>query len=145
MRGTKFLRLSLIATLLVQACSALNSPSDDFTSGIQLFEKGSYAQALERFNRAEKDGMDNSLLTYNLGSVHYKLKHYQLSKSYFIKLINDNSLGPVAYYNQGLIEHQLGHDDAAVKLFEKCAELTGDDQLQTLAEKQISTLRNLLN
>ena len=145
MRGTKFLPLSPFIILSLQACIALTSPSDDFTSGIQFFEQGSYTQALTHFARAEKAGMDNSQLIYNLGSVHYKLEHYQLSKSYFVKLIDDNTLGPVAYYNQGLIEHKLGREDAAIKLFEKCAQSTGDDQLQSLAEKQIITLRNSQN
>ena len=89
--------------------------------------------------------MDSSQLTYNLGSVHYKLKHYQLSKSYFLQLTSDDSLGPVAYYNQGLIEHKLGHDEAAIDMFEKCSESTGDNQLRNLAQKQISTLRKLQN
>ena len=82
-------------------------------------------------------------MSYNLGSVYYKINQYELSKRYFEKLTDDKNLGHLAYYNLALIEYRLGRDQSAIKLFEKSARSTDDTGLKRLADKQINTLKGL--
>ena len=110
---------------------------------MQSFTEGNYRQALEHFKRAEKGGMKTALIRYNLGSVYYRLKQYQLSKRYFKKLTHNKKIVHLAYYNLALIEHKLGHNKSAIKLFEKSAQLTDQVEFKALADRQINTLKGL--
>ena len=143
MHASNFFKTLFFIFLLVQAAIALASPSDDFDAGVQSFTEGNYGQALKHFKRAEKGGMKTALIRYNLGSVYYKLKQYELSKRYFEKLTRDKKLGYLAYYNLALLEHKLGHDKLAIELFEKSAQLTDQVEFKALADKQINTLKGL--
>lgn len=141
---TNYLFKTLFLVFILAPTSiALAKPSDDFNAGIQFFTQGNYGQALEHFKRAEKGGIKIANLSYNLGSVYYRLKQYELSKRYFEKLTRDKNLGHLAYYNLALIEYRLGHDLSAIELFEKSARSTDDAGLKTLADKQINTLKGL--
>lgn len=127
---------------LLWPCSmmALAAPSDDFDAGMESFSQADYSKALEHFKRAEKAGLKDPQIYYNLGSVYYKLKQYNLSKRYFEKLAGNKSLGFQAHYNLALIEHKLGHKNDAIALFEKSVQITDDARLKALANKQINTL-----
>ena len=143
MRASHFFKTSFFIFISVVASIVLASPSDDFDAGMQSFTQGNYDQALEHFKRAEKGGMKTAQLSYNLGSVYYRLKQFELSKGCFEKLIPHKNLRHLAYYNLALIEHKLGNDKSAIELFEKSAHTTDDAALKALADKQINTLRDL--
>jgi len=143
MHASNFFKTLFFIFLLVQAAIALASPLDDFDDGVQSFKEGNYGQALEHFKRAEKGGMKSAQLSYNLGSVYYRLKQFDLSKRCFEKLIPHKNLRHLAYYNLALIEHKLGHDKSAIELFEKSAQLTDQVEFKALADKQINTLKGL--
>lgn len=143
MPANYFFKTLILVFILAPTSIALAKPSDDFNAGIQFFTQGNYDQALEHFKRAEKGGIKIANLSYNLGSVYYKLKQYELSKRYFEKLIPHKNLRHLAYYNLALIEHKLGHDKSTIELFEKSARSTDDTGLKKLADKQINTLKGL--
>ena len=143
MATTYFFKTLFLVFILAPTSIALAKPSDDFNAGIQFFTQGNYGQALEHFKRAEKGGIKIANLSYNLGSVYYKLKQYERSKRYFEKLTHDKNLGHLAYYNLALIEYRLGHDQSAIKLFEKSARSTDQVEFEALVDKQINTLKGL--
>ena len=143
MHANYFFKTLILVFLLAPTSIALAKPTDDFDAGIQFFTQGNYDQALEHFKRAEKGGIKTAQMSYNLGSVYYKVKQYELSKRYFEKLTHDRNLHHLAYYNLALIEYRLGRDKSAIKLFEKSARSTNDTGLKTLAEKQIKILSGL--
>ena len=132
MHTSNFFKTLFFIFLLVQAAIALASPSDDFDFGLQSFTEDNYGQALEHIKRAENGGMKSAQLSYNLGSVYYRLKQFELSKRCFEKLIPHKNLRHLAYYNLALIEHKLGHDKSTIELFEKSANTTDDAELKSL-------------
>ena len=135
-----------LITLLILAATfsrpAISSPQDEFDVGIELFNKGDYAQALIYFTRAESGGMASAQLIYNLGSTYYKLEQFENSRRYFEILVDDKNLGAQAYYNLGLIEYRSGNDRAAIAQFEKSRAATADERFGLLAQKQIARLRS---
>jgi len=143
MSASHSFKILFFICISVLAAIVLASPSDDFNAGMRSFTQGKYAQSLEYFKRAEKGGMKSAQLSYNLGSVYYRLNQFELSKRCFEKLIPHKNLRHLAYYNLALIEHKLGHDRSAIELFEKSAHTTDDAELKALADKQINTLRDL--
>lgn len=143
MHFRKVSAISLILSLLVLVSTAIASTSSDFDAGMESFTLADYGKALTYFKRAEKGGLKGAQLTYNLGSVYYKLKQYELSKQYFEKLVDHESLAFHAHYNLALIENRLGHKKSAIELFEISTQLTDDAQLIALANKQIETLTGL--
>jgi tetratricopeptide (TPR) repeat protein len=143
MHANYFFKTLFLVFLLAPTSIALAKPTDHFDAGILFFTQGNYDQALEHFKRAEKGGIKTAQMSYNLGSVYYKVKQYELSKRYFEKLTHDNNLHHLAYYNLALIEYRLGRNKSAIKLFEISARSTDDTGLKTLADKQIKILSGL--
>ncbi len=121
----RLLILLLVLPFLFSPMTARASPADyEFEAGVRAFGEQDYRQALYHFTRAENVGMRDARLDYNLGAVFYRLEHYAESRRYFEKLQGHPTLGALAYYNR----------------FEKCAELSDDDNLGQLANQQIAKL-----
>jgi tetratricopeptide (TPR) repeat protein len=135
--------LLLLLPLLISPAAAAASPADDeFDAGARAFREQDYRQALYHFTRAEKAGMRAARLDYNFGVVFYRLEQYAESRRYFEKLQGHPTLGALAlaYYNLGLIAHKSGDRAGAIDWFEKCAEISADDNLAELANQQIAKL-----
>lgn len=133
--------LLLALPLLISPAAAAASPADDeFDAGARAFREQDYRQALYHFTRAEKAGMRAARLDYNFGVVLYRLEQYAESRRYFEKLQGHPTLGALAYYNLGLIAHKSGDRAGAIDWFEKCAEISADDNLGELANQQIAKL-----
>ena len=134
------LPLLVLLPLVLPALAASPSAETEFEAGTRAFKAEKYQQALDHFERAERAGMSDARLFYNLGAVHYRLAEYERSRRYFERLLDHPQLGALGYYNLGLIAHKSGDRAGAIAYFEKCREISADEGLAALAEKQIATL-----
>jgi tetratricopeptide (TPR) repeat protein len=134
------LTLLVLLPLVLPALAASPAAEAEFEAGTHAFKAQEYRRALDHFERAEQAGMSEARLFYNLGAVHYRLENYERSRGYFERLLDHPRLGALGYYNLGLIAHQSGERAEAIAYFEKCAEISADQGLAALAEKQIATL-----
>ncbi len=141
MQKSKLLLLYLFAVLSLVSQTALTSPTTDLDLGAALFNRGEYAQAAVYFELADSKVMQSPLLTNNLGSVYYRLGQFNRSKIYYTQLTLDKKYAALAYCNLALIEHKIGTDDSAIELFEICQSLALNEQLRSLAGRQIDMLR----
>ena len=132
--------IPLLLWLQFSFASVAAAPEDDFDAGARAFREQDYRLALYHFSRAEKAGMRDARLDYNLGVIFYRLEEYDQSRRYFAKLQGHPKLGALANYNLGLIAHQRGDPAAAIQWFEKSAELSDDPGLAKLARQQIAKL-----
>lgn len=65
------MRLLLYTFLLLQTCSA-GQVETYFQQGVQAYQNGSYAEAIEHFENAARQGKASASLYYNLGNAYYK-------------------------------------------------------------------------
>ncbi len=67
-----------------------------FQQGNQLYQKGSYREAAEKYQKILEQGYESGALYFNLGNVYYKLKQPGLSRLYYERarkfLKNDEAL-----------------------------------------------------
>ena len=134
------LPLIVLLPLVLPALAASPAAETEFEAGTRAFKAEKYQQALDHFERAEQAGMSEARLFYNLGAVHYRLDNYDRSRRYFERLLDHPQLGALGYYNLGLIAHKSGDRADAIAYFEKCSEISADQGLAALAEKQIASL-----
>lgn len=76
-------------------------------------------QALERYSKQYSQEKNNYKLIYNLAVIHYKLKNYPQSKSYFLKLLPVDAYHLLAKYNLGLVANKQGNKKEAIEWFRK--------------------------
>ena len=96
MRYRPLIPLLLALTFMVAPITAQAAASDEFEAGMRAFKQQDYRQALYHFTRAEKAGMRDARLHYNLGAVFYRLEQYAESRAYFEKLQNHPRLGALS-------------------------------------------------
>lgn len=143
--GLKIPLILFFFTFQVLADShAVSTDQDYFRSATEFFNNGEYDKARTDFEKSLKlssQEQSRSVLYYNLGSVCYKLKDFEASQYYFEKLLNDEKLGAVAFYNLALIKNQQNDKQAAIENLEKSKLRTNDAQLQALINRQLATLK----
>lgn len=109
----------------------------DFDTGVTLFSNAEYRSALTHFVAAEKAGMKEPKLYFNMGVCHYKLEQYSQAKSAFLRAAAFPSLRDLSYYNVGLVEQAQGGDAQAKKWFQQVYDNTHDDKLKRLAAAKL--------
>jgi len=111
----------------------------------QQYDQGDYAQAKffyeKALTQAQAQGKPVRLIYYNLGSVCYKLKQFEQSGVYFNKLVNDEKLAALAYYNLALIENKQGNNESAIHFFNRSKAVSTDLQFSTLVDQQLLKLK----
>lgn len=121
-----------------------NRYSEEFRLGSQQYNQGEYAQAKVHFelalNQAQQQGKPTNTIYYNLGSVCYQLEQYDESKLYFEKLLDDNKLKAVAYYNLALIENKQGNKQSTIDYLHQSRKVSTDSQLSKLVDQQLLKL-----
>ncbi|MBF0385336.1 MAG: tetratricopeptide repeat protein [Candidatus Omnitrophica bacterium] len=107
--------------------SAEASVRGDVNKGNSLFKKGSYAESIEKYNKALKKDPNSEIVNYNLGSAQYKngnledaLMFYQQALLGKDKMVRENAhynLGNTYYYyGLGLEKDNI---DKAIEAVEK--------------------------
>ena len=123
-----------------------NTLSDNLSLAGQLYNQGEYAQAKVHFelalNQTQQQAKPVQTIYYNLGSVCYQLKQYDESKLYFEKLLDDNKLKAVAYYNLALIENKQGNKKSTIDYLHQSKNTASEPQLAKLVDQQLLKINN---
>ncbi|MCD4781284.1 MAG: tetratricopeptide repeat protein [Candidatus Omnitrophica bacterium] len=120
-RILKFNICPLIALLLLTACwhgSAQAAVGTDVKKGNRFYQKGMYGAAVQAYEKGIEQQPNDAIISFNLGTAHYKKQDYNESLNYFYQsLLGDEpSLRQKAYYNLGNTLYRLGEEQADTQL-----------------------------
>jgi len=98
-------------------------------AGMGLINLGKYEEALKIFNQAIKLGENNIFVLNNLGLVHYFLKNYEISETYFIKVLKIKKEYFNASINYANLKKQLHLIDEALEILKTAIKYNPDNFL----------------
>lgn len=127
------LGMGISATVLADASSS-------YKQGIAAFKTGQFETALNRFEEAEKQGMQAATLHYNLGSTYYRLNRFADSARHFNKIRDDGKWGALAEYNLGLIAERQNDDLLALQHYRQAYRKADTERVTALSEAKIQAL-----
>jgi Tfp pilus assembly protein PilF len=131
-----------IALLLALVSGKLYaSAQTDFEQGVMFFKQGKYAQAIEQFESAQKQGLDTISLAYNLASSYFKLGNYDQARHYFQLVAKTPKMHDLAMYNLGLVAIKQQQATQARTIFTRIVEQSSDKKLIALSATQLSNLQ----
>lgn len=134
--GGAALGLLLGLSFGVQAQTA----QDTFQQGLAAARAGDSHAALGYFERAREAGLASGALFYNLGVTHYKLGQYPQAREAFERLTGHPGLGPLAWYNLGLVALKTGDRSDALAAFRQARDRAPAGRLQRLAAGKVIEL-----
>ncbi len=129
--------LLLLSLLAPQAAQA--GARDLARQGLEVYERGDFATALERFLAAQAEDPDSPAMAYNAGTAAYKNQDFAQALGQFQRAAqslaqsfdqkpDQAELLAKALYNQGNAAYRLGRLPEAASLYEQALELAPDDQ-----------------
>ncbi len=131
--------ITLLLTLLLPLSWAA-AASSAFERGLAAFEAGRYAEAVDAFRTAQRQGERSAALRYNLGVSYYRLQRYGEAQASFKSLLNHATMAAAAAYNLGLIENARGNERGAVPWFRRALRLADDANMRRLSRKALVSL-----
>lgn len=136
--------LTLVASFMVlapaQPAHAMTA-EQYFADGNRLFRDDLYWAALLRYDQAQEEGLDTTLLHYNMGVAHYRAQQHIRARESLLRALDDPSLRVAAQYNLGLNAYALGDTDEALRWFRLARDQDIDKKLQKFAVVAISRIR----
>ncbi|MDI6793520.1 MAG: tetratricopeptide repeat protein, partial [bacterium] len=98
--------------------------------GNRLFEKGKYAEALNKYQDARIDEPENNRLHFNTGNTLYKISKYEEASREYSRAVNssDLSIQGKSYYNLGNCAYKLGRLPEAITYYKKSLDIDPSDQ-----------------
>lgn len=94
-----------------------------FSEGKQLSDAGSYAQAIEAFNKALEMAPDEPVIYAAIAQAQYDMGQNEDALASYLKAIEFDGYNPDLYMNKGVVLNALGKVDEAREAFKKSAEL----------------------
>ena len=83
MKKTAFLILAMLVSAAVMAQSA----DERFEQANEAYNEGLYDQAMAGYQNIEAEGLESSVLYYNMGNTYYKMKDYPHAILYYEKAL----------------------------------------------------------
>jgi Ca-activated chloride channel homolog len=128
----------LLSLLTPQAAQAAGS-RDLARQGLEAYERGDFATALERFLAAQAEDPDSPATAYNAGAAAYKNQNHAQALAQFQRAAQSLAqsldqkpeqaeLLAKSLYNQGNAAYRLGRLPEAVSLYEQALEFAPEDQ-----------------
>jgi len=96
----------------------------------RLYKEGKIDEALAKWRDAQIDAPDKKELHYNIGNGLYEKNQYEGSFSEYQKSSDskDAELQAKTYYNMGNTHYRMGKLPEAIEDYERCLEVTPDDE-----------------
>ena len=138
----RFLPVALLVCVALSMTSVQGKTPEakaHFRAGVQAFNDGELDKARRYLESAAEQGLNSRSLSYNLGVVYYKLGQYENATKTFRQLIPTRQKA-LAYYNIGLTELARENRTAAEEAFRKVLEADPDENLLSLATRQLERL-----
>ncbi len=128
--------ISVIILILAAATGCSGRKADDIAvEGIREFEKGNYAQALEKLRLAEEYGVDEfseEKLYFSIGGVLFRLEDYQGSIDAYLTAIDVNPGSFDSWASLGVAYRETGDNEKADEAYEKALSLDPEDETSVL-------------
>lgn len=137
MSSYRFLLAAGVVALILSSNSFAASGDAAFDEGINAFKSKNFDNAIQAFERAKSDGMQSSLLHYNLGVSYYKTGQYQNAVASFLEAMHDTKLHQLSQYNLGLVYLKLERNEDAVGMFRRASENNSSPRVTKLANKML--------
>lgn len=137
-KGLMWFRLLLSALALHWCLVARAAPADDYRQGVEEFVNQNYQQALQHFTAARTGGMKLPTLTYNLGSVYFRLGQFDRAMAEYGSLANDAAWGALAHYNMGLIDEAQGRPVSAMDHYRQAYDRATSPKMKALAAAKLA-------
>jgi len=99
--------------------------------GSNLYEQGSYDEALKSFVDAQIESPENPRVKYNVASTHYQMKNYEEAIKSFQDVAatsRDIELEEQSLYNTGNCLYRQGKLEEALEYYKKALDLDPHDQ-----------------
>lgn len=139
-RITKYSLCGLLVLLLLQAPVWASASRDLFDRGVAAFRNKDYASALQFFEKARSEGLDDNKLHYNLGVTYYKLGRFADANRAFRKIVNDPDMAQLASYNLGLVALKQDDNKQAAEWFTRARKISKSGKLAQLSAEQLRRL-----
>ena len=99
--------------VLLSGLSASASTASDITAGNKLYEQKQYDKAIEEYSKAEDEGLNADILSFNKGTALYKQGKYKEALDAFTNslITEDKGIEAMANYNIANTEFRLGSDN----------------------------------
>ncbi|MDH5766646.1 MAG: tetratricopeptide repeat protein, partial [Gammaproteobacteria bacterium] len=134
MRITGLLIILIIFNPVIPVYAAVNPA---FKEAGEYYAKGKYKESIEKYHQAEKDGMHDMALYFNLGSAYFKTGNYGEARAYYQKSSTYKKIRMLSLYNLGLVSVKLGEQRDAQEYFQKVVDLAEDKKLRQLASNML--------
>jgi len=114
----KTIRPLIIFAFIILPCS--RAFADSMAGGVENYNNGDFAGALEIFKDNEEKNPDDPKINYNLASAYYKNNDFANALKHFQKALDntdDDAFKSVLTYNMGNAAYRAGSREMAEKLF----------------------------
>jgi hypothetical protein len=112
---------------------AYASTEEEFAAGVAAARRQDYAVALRHFESAERAGMREPLLYYNLGVSYYREHRLEKAGQSFQRAAKSSKLAALCYYNLGLIARDQKQQHQAMAWFIRAESAAQTEQLRNLS------------
>jgi hypothetical protein len=116
------------------------STEQEFAAGVAAAQRLDYAVALRHFESAERAGMREPLLYYNLGVSYYREHRLEKAEQSFQRAAKSSKLEALSYYNLGLIALDQKQHQQARAWFLRAKSVAQTEQLRNLSARALEQI-----
>jgi hypothetical protein len=111
-----------------------------FAEGRAAFDAGNFSDALRLYEQCVALGMQGPAVHYNIGVAAYRAGDYARAERAFREVALTPAMAALAHYNLGLVSLKRDDTRAARGWFELAAREAADEQIASLAARQLDKL-----
>lgn len=119
---------------------AIAQDDSQLQQGLQAFEAGNYAQALQLFQAVEQSGDSSESIQYNIAVSLFRLGQWSEAEERFLSLVSQPNWRVLVNYNLGLVNEAQGDMDDAREYFKLSATQQEHDKVRELANRKLAEL-----
>lgn len=128
--------------LIVTSLGWIDPMADKVREGNQLYHKGAYEEALDKYVDAQVHAPQVSQLDFNIADTQYQRKKYDEAARLFEKIVqtDDPEMQAKASFNMGNTLYRQGKMKEAMECYKKAVDFT--DELEYKGDEAMNSLKN---
>lgn len=128
--------------LIVTSLGWIDPLADKVREGNQLYHKGAYEDALDKYVDAQVHAPQVSQLDFNIADTQYQRKKYDEAARLFEKIVqsDDPEMQAKASFNMGNTLYRQGKMKEAMECYKKAVDFT--DELEYKGDEAMNSLKN---
>ncbi len=139
-KGVKFTVKLVAMSFTIGASALVVAQLPPSRAGVNAFNEGEYAQALEYFRQAEQAGNEALSLQYNIAVSLYRLGQYSEARERFLLLGEHDDWRVLTTYNLGLVAESLGNDSLARDYFLQSVAQEEHERVREAASRKLEAM-----